>query len=327
LLEEYLASADEVEAASCLEDLRSSSSHSKVIHQAIMLAIEKKERDRAELIKLLAHLLSVGLLKPDDFAAGFTSALDVIEEIDIDIPYASKYLAVFMGNIIALDNSLPLSFFGDGALDNLIESGKAAQIVCGVLNTIKDIRGISTVNMYKKSNLDILKFLRKSERSVEYARGFLKDKGLLFVLDGESAFVSNSNNNNNQLEEPDKELSDVDGGEEHSQFPLLQDIVVLQTAEGFWHLNKKLSDIFGIPLDEVSETTPPSLRESKGNQVWATLLALEFLTFHFKNDSSLWEMLSKKAHNWVDKELKALKVDVPKAELQKKAFNLLSASS
>jgi hypothetical protein len=62
-----------------------------------------------------------------------------VEDLDLDMPFASKYVAFYLGNIVAEENSVPLSYLGE-SLDHLVESGKASQIVVGVLKTLTSLK-------------------------------------------------------------------------------------------------------------------------------------------------------------------------------------------
>jgi hypothetical protein len=176
-----------------------------VINKAIFLAVEKKERDRQEMIKLFGYLFTNGILSADDFTSGysniqtacvlmcsnsFNSALEVIEDVDIDIPFASKYLGTFIGNMMSIDDSIPLSFLQE-ALQPLIASGKAALIAATALSALVDIKVLShmphfithtlkgesdAVKMYEDAKLDLLSLMKQSQRTPDEYKKFLADK-------------------------------------------------------------------------------------------------------------------------------------------------------
>eukprot|EP01114_Cavostelium_apophysatum_P005287 TRINITY_DN1608_c0_g1_i4.p1 TRINITY_DN1608_c0_g1~~TRINITY_DN1608_c0_g1_i4.p1 ORF type:complete len:792 (+),score=237.94 TRINITY_DN1608_c0_g1_i4:374-2749(+) len=139
LLEEFLSSADSEEALACLQDLNAPDYHGEVVAKAVSLAIEKKERDRDEIVKLFEFLQSKQLLTAEDFEKGFTSVLENIEDIDLDLPHASKYTAKMMAQVMSLENSLPVSFLED-ALRPLVSSGKAANVFAGVFDNLARIK-------------------------------------------------------------------------------------------------------------------------------------------------------------------------------------------
>lgn len=167
LLEEYLTSADVDEARECLQELKDTAYYPDFINRAVCITFEKKERDRNEITRLLAHLKEKSVLTVDDLKAGyvcfscpvlvfefqideendfivirFSSVLASVDDIDIDIPFASKYLAFFIGHSMTWDDSLqPSSFTEEGVVDeSLINSGKASQILMTTLQTVHQIR-------------------------------------------------------------------------------------------------------------------------------------------------------------------------------------------
>jgi len=71
LLEEYLASGDQEEAMACVQELNSPQYSPEVVFKVIMLAIEKKEREREDMAKLLAFLHSRNVITADNLVQGF----------------------------------------------------------------------------------------------------------------------------------------------------------------------------------------------------------------------------------------------------------------
>jgi len=61
-------------------------------------------------LKLFIYLQNNNVLSTEDFEKGFNGILENIEDIDLDIPFASKFCGSLIGNMIALDNSLGLFF-------------------------------------------------------------------------------------------------------------------------------------------------------------------------------------------------------------------------
>jgi len=63
--------------------------------------------------------------------------LELVDDIDIDIPSASKYLASLIGKTMTYSNDpVPLSFL-EHSLDHLVETEKAPEIAAGVLSAIQ----------------------------------------------------------------------------------------------------------------------------------------------------------------------------------------------
>lgn len=70
LLDEFLSGGDFQEAMACIEDLNSPNYYPDVIYRAILLSMEKKERERNELIALLSYLNEKTFFSPADFEGG-----------------------------------------------------------------------------------------------------------------------------------------------------------------------------------------------------------------------------------------------------------------
>ena len=75
----------------------------------------------------------------------------------------------------------------------------------------------------------------------------------------------------------------------------LSQLIALQTAEGFWQLDKQLADIVGQPVEKLVKKCPATGMES----VWATLLALTLLKERFSSQEEEWELVAIKAKTWL----------------------------
>lgn len=60
--------------------------------------------------------------------------LEFIEDVDIDIPYASKFVATILGHVLSYENSLPFSVL-ERVLGHLVDSGTALKILTLALST------------------------------------------------------------------------------------------------------------------------------------------------------------------------------------------------
>ena len=59
------------EAQICIEELNSSDYHSEIINKAVMVALEKKDRERVELAKLFHYLSEKSVFTLDDYIKGY----------------------------------------------------------------------------------------------------------------------------------------------------------------------------------------------------------------------------------------------------------------
>jgi hypothetical protein len=130
LLEEFFASTDIAEAVNCVRELQAPDCHPQFIVAAVNMALERKPKDKDQLNLLFVALATDNVLTGEQFARGFEELLEFIEDLDIDIPFASTHLATFIGAIISR-RVLPLSFITD-SLGHLVHSGKA-ELIAGVI--------------------------------------------------------------------------------------------------------------------------------------------------------------------------------------------------
>jgi len=107
LLEEYLSNGDIKEAEQCIKDLCAPEYHNKIIEQGITISLERHDKQR-ELISKLFCELSPDIFSEGDFIKGFKQLVDNVDEIEIDVPSASKMLGDFMGRAV-VDNCISLS--------------------------------------------------------------------------------------------------------------------------------------------------------------------------------------------------------------------------
>lgn len=70
LLEEFLSSGEMEEASCCLEELKSPEFYTEFVKFAVIFSLDKKNRDRGEIGKLICYLFTKGLLSPDNLALG-----------------------------------------------------------------------------------------------------------------------------------------------------------------------------------------------------------------------------------------------------------------
>jgi len=94
LLEEYLFSGDVKEAEQCIKDLNAPQYHSQIIEQAITLSLDKHKKERDQISALFSEL-SPHIFSEEDFVKGFKSLIDIVDDLEIDIPSASTMLGNF----------------------------------------------------------------------------------------------------------------------------------------------------------------------------------------------------------------------------------------
>jgi len=232
--------------------------------------------------KLLNYLQNNEILQPNDFIKGFGASLEMIEDIDIDIPFASKYLSNFIANSMVTAHSIPVSFL-QTSLEPFITTGKASSIASMVFDSIAEIKGEPFAkDLHDKSSFKFSDVFPKDKNSEEEVNKFLETKGLGWLTGAIP------------LKSPNTSF-------EHSEEEDMQKLIALQTAEGYWRLTPDFGKIMGFELAELKSETPASL--------WATSLALEFLEFQFKDLSEEWELVHKKAKTWMLEQIESEELD------------------
>jgi Ca-activated chloride channel family protein len=80
----------------------------------------------------------------------------------------------------------------------------------------------------------------------------------------------------------------------------LDRLVALQRADGSWNLDEAMADVIGMPLKELESRLIGATGDTDEiRRAWATALAIAFLTARAAADRGEWELLAKKATNWL----------------------------
>jgi len=244
--------------------------------------------------------------------------LDLIEDFDIDNPFASKFTATLIGNIISLENSLPFSFL-ENSVRHLVHAGKAANIVAFVLKVLTDLKGEEWVmETVKNSKVDMMQFFKRDDRNAEFLKKFLEQKDLQFL---ESVCI------NSKGQEGGKSLLNTPISPSSSSSSLQR----LQHRGGYWTLTEEFINLI-LPqysLTQVKEAIPSSIRtaysetnDSVGaEKLWSTILAIQYLD-DSNNNSTENELFTKKSLSYVKLEVEEL--DLNLEELNQKAKEYLT---
>lgn len=129
---EYLAIVDVPEAVESIKELNAPNYHSQIVVHAINLVLERNKPNQLEQIESL--FVAAFASEPETLTRAFEQVLESIEDLDIDIPMASRHVATLIGAFVAR-GTLPFSFLFQ-ALSHLVESGKAEVMVGAALQKI-----------------------------------------------------------------------------------------------------------------------------------------------------------------------------------------------
>jgi hypothetical protein len=170
LLEECIVNNDPKEAKEALAEYNntgtiSPTQHYRVVAQAVQIAIDRKEAQRAILAQFIAEVKD--LLTPSDVVNGFNSTMQNLEDIEMDAPLASKNVGNFIGHLIA-QNAFPVESL-KSLLDPLADNGRALKIATDLFKVLlRQEQGEElAVDIYKQSGINLLKYMKPDSRNQE----------------------------------------------------------------------------------------------------------------------------------------------------------------
>ncbi|KAG2483606.1 hypothetical protein HYH03_017548 [Edaphochlamys debaryana] len=107
-LREYFASQDAGEVANRLVALEEPGLHPLFVKAAVSLALDRKDRERELVSKLLVALVPE-VISHEALAGGFTRLLTAADDLALDVPDAVRLLSLFLGRAV-VDELLPPAF-------------------------------------------------------------------------------------------------------------------------------------------------------------------------------------------------------------------------
>jgi len=163
LLEEFVETEDTDEAISCVRDLHSPEFHSLVIELALIMVMERDDRTRRLIPKLLAAFRKEPDFSTLDYGHVFRNLVEAIPDIVLDSPKACMHIGVCIGQGLAHEY-IPQDLFAKSELlEPLVNSGQAERILTAIFETIIKEKDVSTSrNVYARSSLDFARFLKSN---------------------------------------------------------------------------------------------------------------------------------------------------------------------
>jgi len=105
IVEEYFASGDIGEVAASLEDLGAPDFMHYFVKRAVVLALDRKDRER-EMTSVLLSSLYAEVIPPDQVRKGFMAVINSVDDTALDVPGAPELLAQFVARAV-VDDVLP----------------------------------------------------------------------------------------------------------------------------------------------------------------------------------------------------------------------------
>jgi len=290
-LDEFVEMNDTDEAIECIKEIVCPPSHlGKLFNILVSKSLEKKEKDRSKIIELFKQIIQVKLFTDDNIKEGLKDILEMIEEIEVDLPFSSKFISHIIGICIESE-LLPLGYLEESYI-HLVDTGKAEEMLKETFNAIVLVSDQDRlVEIYEKTeNLDILKLFKLKNRSVAYLEEFYQTN--FPYLSHEKAIASGS-----------------DKADE-----LIEHLLMIQNADGYWELSKKLAGTLNIPFSDVTKAESVDSVSNTHPDVWATCLAYSFLQINCSDEREDLELILEKISSWLSSQFESVE-NPPKESL------------
>ncbi|KAF0690258.1 Aste57867_18332 [Aphanomyces stellatus] len=170
ILKEYVSLHDIVETRQCVAELPRET-HMAFVEQALTLALEGKEAERAAAVDMLVGLYETLHLGATELQSGLLGTLEFLDDLRIDIPMVHEYCGQILGRLIAV-GCFGLSWF-QASIGHLAESGLAGKLLAEVLAVLDVEMGVDAVAaMIGREELSVAAFLPR--QSPDAVAAFLK---------------------------------------------------------------------------------------------------------------------------------------------------------
>lgn len=95
MLEEFLSSSDMDEVCVCVKRLNVPHFHHEIIKRAIVIAMDKKDREKAMMSSLFAEMYAREIISAQQMTLGFQRLYEALPDLELDTPGATKILEIF----------------------------------------------------------------------------------------------------------------------------------------------------------------------------------------------------------------------------------------
>ncbi len=158
LLREFLLNNDIQEAIACVKEIDCMHMH-LLAYTIINGVLEKNQKGRQAVGKLLVTLVKEGVLTVKQYLQGLGDVMEFAEDMEIDIPRIWQYLGELMGPMVQEDGSVPLHFLHTAVRPLSVKAGK---LLAEVLHNAADRLGPQVVkDLWSKSGLKLEEFLEE----------------------------------------------------------------------------------------------------------------------------------------------------------------------
>lgn len=189
-IEEYLSSNDLEEAIACVNELlipNGSKAQTHFILKCVQTGLDKKDKDRVSLAKLINTLFTTNQFHSSHFVKAVGEIMETLEDLKIDIPQSPQFVAYFVANGLA-NNYLSLD--NVHTLMNPLQSQSSeekptypnsANFMGDIFHSLTSLTKEAKVReIYYKNEINFSKYLASNEDSL--LLNFLEDKNIASVL-------------------------------------------------------------------------------------------------------------------------------------------------
>lgn len=184
LIDEYLHAADTKEAMLCVRELNSPALMHVVVSTSFNHVMERSENARSQTGAFMHDLIKAKIVLPEDFKSGVLSLMEIVEDLEIDIPQIWTYLGQMCGPLVDVGGNFPLKLFKDVCVP-LVPINRSGKFMAAVLNHAKTRIGPQNVSeCWKKSGLDWSDFF--ADGSDKEVKQFVMQNGLEFTISAQT---------------------------------------------------------------------------------------------------------------------------------------------
>eukprot|EP01097_Dermamoeba_algensis_P010864 TRINITY_DN81_c0_g1_i4.p1 TRINITY_DN81_c0_g1~~TRINITY_DN81_c0_g1_i4.p1 ORF type:complete len:353 (-),score=85.31 TRINITY_DN81_c0_g1_i4:836-1894(-) len=132
ILEEYFSSGEWDDALKSLSDLDNPEFSAEFVKQALIFALERKERERELTSVLITHMYEDKNIGPDNIIQGFVLVLSRLDDLVLDTPDAEQVLSIFLARAI-VDDAVPPAFLNREETTFGLRARQVQELASGML--------------------------------------------------------------------------------------------------------------------------------------------------------------------------------------------------
>lgn len=186
IIDEFIGIADVAEAATCFKELGAPKHVSQFVVDAVSVALDRKDSDRDNVVKLVAHFHEKGLLPAAKLLTAIDTLLPEVDDLAIDVPMVKKYLGRMVASLVTL-KVLPFVDFvaalQKGSAGGGDDDREDHQLLGFTLQHLVESEGETKLaEMYSEVELKLIEYLPVEQQTEEKLLEFATAHGVLFLF-------------------------------------------------------------------------------------------------------------------------------------------------